>query len=434
MEKSSTSYRRHQRYMLTMAKFTFWTFVVSLIAWFLSYYLDTPVPDDIPEKLKVKFIDASMRTYKHLIDTLVSLGITTYFSPLDRKISDWFILTQMTGQPWGMSLTADQTLKINDTMIAGVRVLIYEPVSTYKLEDRPVLIFFHGGGWSTLSVDCYDPLIRKIARESGVVIISVNYRLSPEHPYPKPLKDCLHVVEYILNHSEQFRIDPMRVAVGGDSAGGNMAASIALKHGYNLSMQILIVPILQFFSFKTTSFIENSEYFHDSINSPKSLVFITNYLGLSPDYINDFLDNNHTSSGLKRSYFASYVDQKMWMRSGMVRNKHLLELPNQVDCGNQVLSNKIEHLITDPYVAPLMAKDVMLKQVPETYIVTCGYDFIRDDGVMFAERLKSIGNKVTHKHYDAGFHHSWFFPHGPLKIKIAERIVSDLVTMLSDRL
>lgn len=123
------------------------------------------------------------------------------------------------------------------------------------------------------------------------------------------------------------------------------------------------------------------------------------------------------------------------MKRDFVRNQPLIEhLNKDLDFGNEALSNKIEKLITDPFAAPLMANDTLLRNIPEAYIVTCGYDFIRDDGVMYAERLKSAGTKVIHKHYSAGFHHAWFFPQGPLKINVAVEIVSDFVQSLVTRL
>lgn len=427
---------RARRYLRKMVRVMLWAILFTLVALFLGYYLDTPVPQEIPEKWKVKLIDASMRTYGHLINGLVRMGITTHFSSLDRKISDWFILTQMTGQPWGMSLTAEQTLKVNDTIIDGVRVKVYEPFSTIRSADRAVFVFMHGGGWSTLSVDSYDPLIRKIAKESGVVIYSVDYRLSPQHPYPAPLNDCTKVLNFITENADELRIDPFRVAVGGDSAGGNMAASLSLRFKEKIAMQFLIVPCLQILNFKTTSFIENTVYFRESINNPLSVVFLLNYLGLSTEHLDDFLENNHTSQALKKSLFAGYVNQSRWMRAEYIRDPKLKKGMKQTKrtFGNEALSNQIESKLTDPFIAPLMANESLLRGLPEAYIVTAGYDFIRDDGVMYAERLKATRNKVVHKHYEDGFHHAWFFPHGPLKISVAERMVKDLVHALSTRL
>jgi acetyl esterase/lipase len=264
---------------------------------------------------------------------------------------------------------------------------------------------------------------------------SYSYRLSPDNPYPAALEDCIKVVKFVTDHTEDFRIDPFRVAVGGDSAGGNLAAAISLRMSDVIAMQFLIVPCLQFFDFKTTSFIENTYYFHDSINNPLSVVFVTNYLGISPAHYKDFLNNNHTSRVLKRSVFAAMVNQSKWMKPEYVRNKNLLEdSSNDLNFGNDVLSDSIENVLTDPFAAPLMANDTLLRDLPEAYIVTCGYDFVRDDGIMYAERLNFAGTKVIHRHYKAGFHHAWFFPHGPLKIGVAVNIVSDLVKALKRRL
>ena len=215
-----------------------------------------------------------------------------------------------------------------------------------------------------------------------------------------------------------------------------MAAAISLRFKEKIAMQFLIVPCLQILDFKTTSFIENTYYFRDSINNPSSIVFVLNYLGLSPEYLFDFLENNHTSRSLKNSHYASYVNQSKWMRLDYIRDPKLKQDLKKAksDYGNEALSTQIEKKLTDPFLAPLMANDSMLRGLPEAYVITTGYDFIRDDGIMYAERLKAAGNNVIHKHYKDGFHHAWLFPHGPLKIDVAERIVKDLVNALATRL
>ncbi|KAL3856220.1 hypothetical protein ACJMK2_010997 [Sinanodonta woodiana] len=414
-----------------MTKVFLWTLVLVILGIFLNYYTDTPVPKEIPEKWKVRIIDASMRTYSHIISFLVKLGITTHFSFLDRKLSDWFILTQMTGYPWGLSLTADPYLRINDTVLNSVRVKVYEPLSTIRFDRRPALVYIHGGGWSLLSVDSYDPLMRKIARDSGVVIFSVDYRLSPQYPYPEPLNDCLAVVNYVIAHARELHIDPARIAVGGDSAGGNMAASISLRIKHKISLQLLLVPVLQSLNFNTTSFIENTKYFSKSINNPQSVVFITNYIGISPEYVTEFLINNHTSPALKSSHFAHNADQRRWLPSKYVRSIHLRSnIGEKKDYGNEDLSKTIESTLIDPYFAPMMAEDDMLRDLPETYIMTCAYDIVRDDGIMFSERLKAVGTPYTLVHYNDGFHNALMFPHGPLKLDVSDRIVKDLVRKL----
>ena len=244
------------------------------------------------------------------------------------------------------------------------------------------------------------------------------------------------MLNYITENSDELHIDPFRVAVGGDSAGGNMAASISLRFKEKIAMQFLIVPCLQALNFKTTSFIENTHYFRDSINNPTSVVFILNYLGLSSEHLVDFLENNHTSQSLKKSQYAGYVNQSKWMKLDYIRDPKLKQDIKKVksDFGNEALSKQIEMKLIDPFIAPLMANDTMLRGLPEAYVITTGYDFIRDDGVMYAQRLQATGNNVVHKHYKEGFHHAWLFPHGPLKIDVGERIVKDLIHALSTRL
>ena len=86
-------------------------------------------------------------------------------------------------------------------------------------------------------------------------------------------------------NADELRIDPFRVAAGGDSAGGNMAGSMSLRYRKKIAMQFLIVPCLQIFNFRTTSFLENTESFSESINSPSSVVFVLNYLRISPELL-----------------------------------------------------------------------------------------------------------------------------------------------------
>lgn len=112
--------------------------LVVLVALFLYFYLDARVPEPIPEKFKVKVMDAMMKTYGHTVNVLVCLGITEPFSDFVRKIADWFVLTMVTGFPWGIA-PYDPRLKITDTHIRDIRVKVYEPVSGLGRTDRPVL-------------------------------------------------------------------------------------------------------------------------------------------------------------------------------------------------------------------------------------------------------------------------------------------------------
>ncbi|XP_033748691.1 neutral cholesterol ester hydrolase 1-like [Pecten maximus] len=400
-----------------------------LLSMLIYSFMDGKVPEPIPEQFKVKVMDLCIKTYVLTLDVLVRLGLTTPFSNFDRKLCDRFILLISTGFPWVRGY--DSQLQITDTNMKGIHVRMYQPVTSLQHKQRPVLVYFHGGGWSLLSVDSYDPLMRRIAKDSGVMIISVNYRLSPQFPFPVPLQDCMDVVEYVIQNSVNLNIDPQKIAIGGDNAGGNMAAAISLRLKKKIAIQLLIAPLLQMANWNTTSFIENSSYLSQSANSKICLYLLLNYLNIDHKYVQEVLNNNHTSKAFKRFHFTEILDQNLWLPKRYIRDEHLREnIHLQTEFGNEELFSLMESRITDPMISPLLADDDMLEDLPMTYIVTSGYDIVRDDGIMFSERLKQVGQPVILKHYEEAFHTSLFFPHGPLKLEVGVRIVQDIVKIL----
>lgn len=125
------------------------------------------------------------------------------------------------------------------------------PVRIYADSDevQPAVMYFHGGGWVLGNIDTHDALCRRLAQASGCTIISVDYALSPEHRYPKALNDCYAATAYVKKHAKDFRINARRFAVAGDSAGGNLAAAVAMKardeNGPKIRFQLLIYPVIE---------------------------------------------------------------------------------------------------------------------------------------------------------------------------------------------
>lgn len=155
-------------------------------------------------------------------------------------------------------------ISTEDRWIEGVatpplRVRIYRPVAE---GGRPGLVYFHGGGWALGSVDDHDPIVGRLAVETGAVLVSADYRLAPEHPFPAPLADAVCAVRWVAAAATELGIDLARLSVGGDSAGGNLAAAAALQlrdeGGPPLLGQVLVYPALDD-NFNTPSFIENAD-------------------------------------------------------------------------------------------------------------------------------------------------------------------------------
>jgi acetyl esterase len=159
-------------------------------------------------------------------------------------------------------LAAEPVANIIDQTIPGphgeIPIRIYRPEATGAL---PILVYYHGGGWVIGNLDVVHSTCTVLTNRAHAVVISVDYRLAPEHPFPAPVDDSIAALEWVHANAAQLSIDPERIAVGGDSAGGNLAAVVALHardHGPKLVHQLLIYPVTDFLR-ETDSFRENGQ-------------------------------------------------------------------------------------------------------------------------------------------------------------------------------
>ena len=132
---------------------------------------------------------------------------------------------------------------VRDLPVGALSARLYVP--TDAPPHGPLLVFFHGGGWVSGDLDSHDPACRFLAERSGVRVLSVDYRLAPEHPFPAAYDDALTAYRWVVEHAESLGADPRRLAVGGDSAGGTLAATtaiVAAREGLPLARQLLIYP------------------------------------------------------------------------------------------------------------------------------------------------------------------------------------------------
>jgi len=235
--------------------------------------------------------------------------------------------------------------KTSDAAVPGpagdIPVRIYKPVAAGG-EALPCLIYYHGGGFVIGDLETHDKLCRMLANESDCVVVAVDYRLAPEHKFPAAVEDAYAAARYVEENAEEFGVDPNRLAVGGDSAGGNLAAVVALmakeKGAPTLRFQLLIYPTVSG-NEETPSVRENGE---------------------------GYLLEKRTMDW----FFAQYTDS-----------------PGQKD---------------DPRLAPLRAGD--LEGLPPAFVITAGYDPLRDEGLQYADKLRAAGVKTDYKNYDSMVH------------------------------
>ena len=141
-----------------------------------------------------------------------------------------------------------------------IPVRIYTPAA--GAAPRPALVYFHGGGWVIGDLETTDGICRAVANRAECVVVSVDYRLAPEHKYPVPFEDCYAALTWVAEHAAEIGVDGSRLAVGGDSAGGNLSAAAALRArdegGPALRLQLLVYPVTDH-SYDTVSYKENGE-------------------------------------------------------------------------------------------------------------------------------------------------------------------------------
>jgi acetyl esterase len=249
---------------------------------------------------------------------------------------------------------AENVAEVRDIMIPGpagaLPVRLYHPSPGKVL---PLVVYFHGGGWVIGDVEIVDKPCRALANASGCVVASVNYRLSPETKFPGPVEDCYAATRWLSEHAGSVGTDTRSVAVAGDSAGGNLAAAVALmardRGAPAIAYQLLIYPVTM------------------------------------------------PAAG---STFASYSDNAdgyLLTRAGMVWFwDHYLATP---DDGK------------NPYASPLHAAD--LSGLPPAMVITAEFDPLRDEGLAYARRLQEAGVSVKSSHYD-GMIHGFFWMAGAL--------------------
>lgn len=244
--------------------------------------------------------------------------------------------------------------EVRDILVPGpagaLPVRLYHPAPGEKL---PLVVYFHGGGWVIGDIEIVDKPCRSLANVSRCVVASVNYRLSPETKFPGPVDDCYAATKWLAEHAAEVGANGRFVAVSGDSAGGNLAAAVALmardRGGPALSYQLLIYPVTApAQGTQSASYQENAEGYLLTKGSME--LFWGHYLATADDGKN-------------------------------------------------------------PYASPLFASD--LSRLPPAFVVTAEFDPLRDEGLAYAKRLQEAGVPVKSSHYK-GLIHGFFWMAGAL--------------------
>ncbi|XP_059188204.1 arylacetamide deacetylase [Centropristis striata] len=393
-----------------------------------AYYIYEPIPEEIEERWKLMLTNSFFRSLSHLADFSELVGLKDYMGVM------YFITLAERVVP-----LSDQHVKVTEQKFDGVEVVLYQP--QHRGGDRELsraVIYLHGGGWCLGSsrMSPYDLLARKIVTEMDAVVLSVEYRLAPAHHFPVPYEDVYRVVKHFLQEDvlAQYHVDPERIAVSGDSAGGNLAAAVSQQlqkepgQQVQLKAQALIYPVLQALDLNTPSYQQN----RDMPILPRTLMvrFWSEYFTSDKALFRAMMANTHNNP--ESSNLLKFVNWSNFLPE-TYHKKYNYSAPAVVAGGGGAGgTDGATRSLADPRASPLLVPDASLRSLPKAYILTCEYDVLRDDGIMYVTRLRAAGVHVTHEHYDTGFHGGLMFTVWPTDFLIARRMTDNYIKWLME--
>jgi acetyl esterase len=253
---------------------------------------------------------------------------------------EYYMAARLVSNPEPPELLSAEPLSI-PAAHGTIPARIYTPKQLRKKDGlAPCLVFFHGGGWVIGNLETHDVVCRKLAHEGELIVISVDYRLAPEHRFPTAVDDAIAATRWVAANAKELGIDASRLVVGGDSAGGNLAAVVALnarENGPAIAGQMLVYP--------ATDFART----HPSHREPETSILLT-----------------HTVITWFANHYLNGADINDWRAS------------------------------------PARARS--LAGLPPAYVLTAGADPLRDEGDEYAARLKQAGVAVSYRHFPGQFH------------------------------
>jgi acetyl esterase len=280
-----------------------------------------------------------------VLDLVIKSGRPAYHTLSPKEARQLFRETRPASTPQPPAIGT-----VKDLSAGEIPIRVYRPAGVPDSTRLPVLVYYHGGGWVIGDLDTHDTLCRQLTAGAGIGVIAVDYRLAPEHKFPAAADDAWAATTWIVAHAAELGVDASKLAVGGDSAGGNLAAVVALQArdagGPKIALQLLNYPV--------------------------------------------------TDVGAETQSYRDLADGYMLTREGMRWFiAHYLGKPQDAE---------------DWRASPIRAKS--FEGVAPALIITAGYDPLRDEGDAYAQKLRAAGVSVDHVTFGGMIH--GFIPMGKL--------------------
>ncbi|KFP22296.1 Arylacetamide deacetylase-like 4, partial [Egretta garzetta] len=301
-------------------------------------------------------------------------------------------------------------LLIKDLLVDEVPLRIYQPKWPPAGKRRGIL-YFHGGAGTFGSIRAFERICRYIAKKCNSVVVSVGYRLAPEHPYPGQYYDCLNATLYFMRNLEEYNVDPALII-------------ISKRDLPKVRAQVLLYPGLQGLDFHLPSYQQNASV--PILFRKLVIYFCFRYLNKEPSGLEDVLQNCHVPESMKQKY-------KKWISADIIPDEFKIRgyVPQKSTSFKPEVHEAIKEILAITF-SPLLAEDSIICQLPEAYIVTCEFDVLRDDGLLYKKRLEDNGVQVTWYHSESGFHGILaFFGYGIFSFLSGKKIMDSTVNYIN---
>ncbi|XP_037380611.1 arylacetamide deacetylase-like 2 isoform X1 [Talpa occidentalis] len=399
----------------------FKTLCLGLFCILFASHIYITIPGNIEEFWKVMALDAVAKTCTFVAMCFENIGIMRY----EEFIS--IILRLDYTQP-----LSDEYITVTDTAFVDIPVRLYLPKRKSDMARRAV-IYIHGGAYcfGSFKQTGFDFLNRWTARKLDAVVVALDYRNAPQHLFPTQFEDSITAVKFFLQDKilTKYGVDPARICISGDSSGATLAAAVTqqvrndLKIKHKIKIQALLYPHLQIIDSDLPAHRENEHGI--LLTRDLAIKFVSLYLTKDEGF----------SQAVKRNQFMP------------LESRHLFKFVNW----STLLPEKYrkDHVYTEPILgrssfplpalmdiraSPLLANDSQLQNLPSTYILTCQYDIVRDDGLMYVTRLQNAGVQVTHDHIEDGIHGALSYMTPPLYLNLGLRIRDMYISWLDKNL
>ncbi|KAM4872887.1 arylacetamide deacetylase-like 3 [Thomomys bottae] len=297
-------------------------------------------------------------------------------------------------------LRKDASVMVTDLHFGTIPVKVYQPKAA-RGTPRTGIIIYHGGGTILGSLKVYNELCLRLCKESDSVVLSVGYRKSPKHKFPVLLNDCTAATVHFLKSLDTYGVDPARVVVCGDSVGGwaatNLCKDLRSQPGLpRIRAQILIYAPVQAVDFQSPSYQQNRHI--PLLTWDLAFQCWCCHMAISPWWQSTVLRGAHLPPELWEGYRKWLGPENIPERFKKRGYRPLVFGPVNEDA---FLEMSIARTDT---CSPLLAPDHVVAQLPETCIVSCEYDLLRDHSLLYKKRLEDLGVPVTWHHMEDGFH------------------------------